>query len=301
MVRTRIWVLNFDAEDELARPGGHTSTAAVRARFRGLRERVGALLGPDDIALDEGAPAQIGEGIEGIAWCPTPGALRALRQAGAVVPIAPSVEVLRAVNHRRFCARLGQRLPGAFYVDSLDHLDDVLGGPSPTGQWVLKRPFGFAGRGRRVVTPAEVAREGPARAWALSSFRASEGLEVEPWVERLGDFGLHGHIAMGGEVRLGEPTRQACDSRGAWRSSVRAERGALEEAERAALFEEAALTAAALREAGYFGPFGIDAFRWRDASGAARWNPRCEINARYSMGWAVGMGAVRPDLDPSTA
>jgi hypothetical protein len=26
---------------------------------------------------------------------------------------------------------------------------------------------------------------------------------------------------------------------------------------------------------------------------------RCEINARYSMGWAIGMGEMRPDLDPS--
>ena len=26
-------------------------------------------------------------------------------------------------------------------------------------------------------------------------------------------------------------------------------------------------------------------------------NPRSEINARYSMGWGVGMGDCRPDLD----
>jgi hypothetical protein len=38
-----------------------------------------------------------------------------------------------------------------------------------------------------------------------------------------------------------------------------------------------------LRDAGYFGPFGIDAYRWRD--GATQYfNPRSEINARYSMG-----------------
>jgi hypothetical protein len=56
--------------------------------------------------------------------------------------------------------------------------------------------------------------------------------------------------------------------------------------------------AQALLEAGYFGPFGIDAFRWVDRAGVERFNPRCEINARYSMGWAVGMGSRRPDLDP---
>jgi hypothetical protein len=50
--------------------------------------------------------------------------------------------------------------------------------------------------------------------------------------------------------------------------------------------------------AGYYGPFGIDAFRWRDQNGKQQWNPRCEINARYSMGWSIGMGQSRPDLEP---
>ena len=47
---------------------------------------------------------------------------------------------------------------------------------------------------------------------------------------------------------------------------------------------------------GYFGPFGIDGFRYRDTDGHLRFNPRSEINARYSMGWAVGMRDKRPDL-----
>ena len=52
---------------------------------------------------------------------------------------------------------------------------------------------------------------------------------------------------------------------------------------------------AALREAGYFGPFGIDAFRWLDVNGARRWNPRGEINARYSMGFSIGFEAIPAD------
>jgi hypothetical protein len=39
----------------------------------------------------------------------------------------------------------------------------------------------------------------------------------------------------------------------------------------------------ALREAGYRGPFGIDAFRWRDAAGAVHLHPLCEINARLTF------------------
>jgi hypothetical protein len=55
--------------------------------------------------------------------------------------------------------------------------------------------------------------------------------------------------------------------------------------------------AEALIRAGYFGPFGIDGYRWKDEHGTLRFNPRTDINARYSMGWAVGMGSRRPDLE----
>ena len=51
--------------------------------------------------------------------------------------------------------------------------------------------------------------------------------------------------------------------------------------------------AGALHAAGYFGPFGIDAYRYADAHGRTRWNPCGELNARYTMGYALGM-ADRP-------
>jgi hypothetical protein len=54
-------------------------------------------------------------------------------------------------------------------------------------------------------------------------------------------------------------------------------------------------TAEGLRGAGYFGPFGVDGYVWDD-DGARRVQPRSDVNARYSMGWAVGMGEARPDL-----
>jgi hypothetical protein len=79
--------------------------------------------------------------------------------------------------------------------------------------------------------------------------------------------------------------------------SERALEGDLAPAERAALFSAAEEAAGALAAAGYFGPFGVDAFRYHDEEGTARFCARCEINARYSMGWAVGMGLRRPDLE----
>jgi hypothetical protein len=46
----------------------------------------------------------------------------------------------------------------------------------------------------------------------------------------------------------------------------------------------------ALFAAAYFGPFGVDGFVYRDHDGGLRLQPRSEINARYSMGFAIGFG-----------
>jgi len=44
------------------------------------------------------------------------------------------------------------------------------------------------------------------------------------------------------------------------------------------------LLEAELRQAGYFGPVGIDAFVYRDAQGHCRLKPIVEINPRHTMG-----------------
>jgi hypothetical protein len=300
--RTSAWFLNFDADEELASPAGYTPRRAVIERFAGLAEEVRGLLRPGDVVVPEAAAQggfRVGGDVVGRAFCPTPRALKALAKVGAIATPAPPIEVLRAVNHRSFSARLGQTLPGARFVRSIEELEEVIAGPSPTGKFLAKRPFGFAGRGRRVVQAIREGRralaEDPARSFLEASLRAGEGLQVEPLVERAGDFGLHGFVARSGKVSFGAVTRQICDATGAWKGSERA--GDLSEEELRALEAEAEMAAQALRAAGYFGPFGIDAFRWIDESGRARWNPRCEINARYSMGWPVGMGELRPDLE----
>jgi hypothetical protein len=298
--RTSAWFLNFDADEELASPAGYTPRRAVIERFAGLAEEVRGLLRPGDVVVPEAAGSfRVGDSVVGRAFCPTPRALKALAKVGAIAMPAPPIEVLRAVNHRSFSAKLGQTLPGARFVRSIEELEEVIAGPSPTGKFLAKRPFGFAGRGRRVVQAIREGRralaEDPARSFLEASLRAGEGLQVEPLVERAGDFGQHGFVARSGKVSFGAVTRQICDATGAWRGSERA--GDLGEEELRALEAEAEIAALALRAAGYFGPFGIDAFRWIDEHGRARWNPRCEINARYSMGWPVGMGELRPDLE----
>ena len=312
MVRASAWLLNFDADDELARlrpveaagvprraapHSGYTLSTAMLQRSLALVHRVRALLRPGDLVIAEAQETPSCAGFTGRAWCPTPRALRALARSGADLPKSPPPAVLRAVNHRRFSASLGQTLPGARFALTLEEAMATLASPSPTGTWLLKRPFGFAGRGRLKVTPDRPGDLRHAQPWIQASLRAREGLQVEPLVDRVADFGLHGFVHPDGRVVFGHPTRQECDEAGAWLGSARAEDSDLPTPERDALFEQAHLAAAALHVAGYFGPFGVDAFRWRDPVGHLRWNARGEINARYSMGWAIGMGDVRPDLE----
>lgn len=273
---------------------GYTPSPAVTARFPALTDRVRALLGPGDVVLGVDVDALPAGTFEGRAWCPTPRALRLLERAGARVPEAPPLDVLRRVNHRAFSAALGQSLPGARFVTRMDEAEEALSAPSCTGTWLLKRAFGFAGRGVRRVRPGPLSQAD--RAWVRASLAPGLGLSVEPLVQRLLDLGQHGFVARDGGLTLGEVTVQQVDASGTWRGSARADEGAFTRDEREALHRALVESGEALREAGYFGPFGVDAFRWLDPDGQTRFEPRCEINARYSMGWAMGMGDRRPDL-----
>ena len=117
----------------------------------------------------------------------------------------------------------------------------------------------------------------------------AEGVQVEPWVSIELDCALHGYLTEDGQCSWGVPTIQRVDATGAWQSSAVAH-SELTGPEAEALKREGARVALALHAASYFGPFGIDAFRWRSAEGKIGFQPRSEINARYSMGWATGMG-----------
>lgn len=279
---TFAWLLNLDAEEELERPGAHTPSARVRARIDALRVHLEPLL-HGGVVVAEGARA---DGRSGRAWCPTPSALTRLGRAGASVPRAPSVEVLRRVNHRRFSFELGDNLPGSRFVTTLT---EVLERDTKVTS-LVKLPFGFAGRGRITVPPGPMTAELEAR--VVRALAGGEGAQLEPLVTRREDFAMHGFLDEAERLTLGSLTCQRIDARGAWHGTSPAIDAGVE----ASLREELGRVSDALVAAGYFGPFGIDAFTWEGPDGAVHLHPRSEINARYSMGWAIGMGDARPDL-----
>lgn len=278
---TRIaWWLNLDAARELEDPRSYGRPTMLNARLTAMAPRMRTLLTARDIVLDG-----LGSAVDAelaLAFCPTPSALTVLARLGCHTLASPTAEALRRVSCRSFAALLGQTLPGACYVRAMEELEAHLHGAPPSTTWLLKRDFGFAGRERRLVHGAQL--DVPTQGFARRSFARGQGLQVEPLVTREGDFAQHGYLLAQGELLLGPVMAQECDERGVWQGSRLAAPDELGAAERAALARSVEETAAALSEAGYFGPFGVDAFRYRSVAGHA-FQPRCEVNTRFSMGY----------------
>ncbi len=293
----RAWVLNLDAEHELEVGKRYAPTrhlAALVARER--RKLVGPLVRPGDVlvteeALAAGDPAlERARGLPGVAWSPTPRALALLRRVGAEPLAAPATEVLRRVNARPFTVDVRAPLSeGAFakvVATTEPELLALVARPAPLG-WLVRRTFGAAGRGRRrLYAGAPTAEE---LAWIRASLRRGP-LVIDPWVDVTVEYTRSGYVSASGAVTISEPCRQDVAASGAWLRTARADLDAATRADDAALERAAAAAGEALARAGYFGAFGIDAFRYRAEPGAPeRLNPLSEINARLTMDWPTAL------------
>jgi len=279
------WVLNLDADFELASPGPWEPPAALAELLGKISKHAERLLEHGDLLVTEGV--HVPAGTMGRAWCPTPNAITLLEAAGAIPEEAPAVSVLREVNDRAFSAAMGQTLPGAAFVVDLAGVRKVL--RRRRVPWLLKRAFGAAGRGQRRVGPGPLTASDVA--WVEASLRQG-GLQIEPRVEIDCEFVVHGLLRRDGSVEIHEPLVQECDEGGAWVACRPAVEGEISASEAAHLDQSAFLVAGALRKAAYFGPFGVDAYRWVQGSGEVALNPRSEVNARYTMGWGLFLGRV---------
>jgi hypothetical protein len=275
------WVLNLDAELELAR--GRPGYVPQRKLLAQLAEHGSGsrrLLGPTDVLLEDGAKIPAA-GLTGRAWCPTPMALAKLRAFGVTPEPCPDASVLRRVNHRLFAHELGGGLPGQAYVRSREQLIRELAGY--TERWLLKRPLSFAGRGQlRVIGPLSDKQW----TWVDASFER-DGLLLEPLVQPTFELSLHGFVWRDARYRLGRICVQAVSERGAFQGVRLAQPSELSGVETDALHERADSAARALASAGYFGPFGIDGYRYARSDRQA-FCALGELNARYTLGFATG-------------
>jgi hypothetical protein len=292
------WVLNLDADLELAAAQPYTPRRTVREAMQPFVALLAAsLLGEGDVLVDESSAPLSARGLTGRAFCPSPRALAILRRAGAEPEPHPSLDVLRRVNSRAFASSLGTTLPGAAFVTELEVARAKLESAPPVGDgWRLKRNFGMTGRGQRVVA---VGGTSDADLAFLRAGFEEGGVQIEPNVVLGTEYAMHGMLSADGASRLGALVKQRCDERGAWISTEAVAAPSAHEVVLASkLTAEAERVASALAGGGYFGPFGIDAYTYRGASADFDIQVRSEINARYSMGFAIGFaGAAARNSD----
>lgn len=284
MSRTpRAWVLNLEADDERGRPKGWTPPRKLLEKIDAQRAHLArTLLREGDVVIERDERRVLGPGWIGEAWSPTARARATLKRAGVRAGTMADEGVLDFVCSRRFAQSLLAATPREVMIEAPLALAALPEGPSR-----ISLAHTCAGRGHAFASSRE---ECAAIARALLS--KHQAIFVAERVTVLEDFAMHGYVGRDGALVLGEPTQQRTDPRtGAWRESALAT--ALRADESATLARYAADAGEALARAGYVGPFGIDAFRYRDGHDREGFCGRCELNARYTMGWAIGMHALR--------
>ena len=284
MTRRFAWVLNLDVELELLRgKRGYVAPRKLTEQLASHGQSARRLLGPSDVLVEQAGSltASEREDLRGRCWCPSPLALEQLRRAGVEPEPHPSAEVLRRVNHRAFSHQLGGGLPEQRYVHSARELSALLA--SHPRRWLLKRPLTFAGRGQlRTLGPLTQKQT----EWIAASF-THDGLLVEPLVEPTLELSLHGFVWPDGRSELGRICVQQVSERGHFQGIRLAQAGELLDQEAESLLERGHAAATALHGASYFGPFGIDGYRYM-LEGLTGFCALGELNARYTLGFVTG-------------
>lgn len=287
------WILNLDVEDELA-TARYQRPRAVAGRIRGLAPLLTGLTSGAATIVDEGDARAYAQrpprpGVWARAWSCTPWACARMRQAELALPEwVPTPDVLAAVLHRRFAVTEQLGWEASRWLVDRAELDALLR-DVPVGEaWRLKRARGYAGRGQRVVRAPELTAD-DAR-WVDASLRDDGGLLAEPELELEATLALHGYVSPTGQHSFGTPTTQQVDARGAWRRTTPV---VLDRGLASRLLARAHTAADALHARGYAGAWGMDALvgRWRTERVEVLLG---ELNARYTMGWSVGIGPWRP-------
>jgi hypothetical protein len=194
----------------------------------------------------------------------------------------PSPAVVVAVHHRAFCLQvaeeLGCALPGSGIVESMAQLERILSGRGAPSAWIVKAPLSAAGRHRHVGSSVDDLK---ARRTVERLFERHGSLLFEPWMNRVADFGVSALLSAT-ELRIVGVHGQQVDARGRF-LGIDLEPD-LSPTNRARLLATTAAVAAALRRAGYAGPFGIDAWSYQQEDGSTALHPLGEINARMTFG-----------------
>ncbi|HEY6724398.1 MAG TPA: hypothetical protein VI197_10205 [Polyangiaceae bacterium] len=276
------WFLNLDAEVELGLLHGYTAGHRTQDQVARHLAACAALTLGDPIYGRDVVERQ----LPVFCWCPTPSAIGTLDGAGLRATRGPDLGVLRRANDRAWTVAFADPAIGRRFVTAADDWRRLLLDQRPaTGAWRLKRRFGFAGRGQRRLRAAPSADD---LNWIAASLRQG-GLLCEAELPVFEEFSIHGYVDPG-ELLLGSPVSFSTDAFGAPAGHAAPALGCGDLA--LVLADAATRVASHLVGLGYFGPFGVDAFRWRSKQGLLL-NPVSDVNARFTLAWSTGMGQLR--------
>ena len=301
----RIFLGNFEFEHELAQP-----TRAFASRQTAERDWIWVgMASPEDVVLVSRIPdaadladwRRIGihppkfcDQLEDLpsaqkCWLVPWGAsepVRKLATAKEWTTTLPPLEIVRELNRRSFRARLEIDLqiglPRMAVVDSIDDLMDWVASRHPESDgWILKAEFGMAGR--EAIRGAGLQLSDNQRNWALRRLADVGPIVCEPFVPSVSEAGIQWEIPETGDPVLVGIAPLLIGPGGVYRGS-RFGLSAQEEAEWYPAVEVGRKIANQIQELGYYGPLGIDAMRYRDATGTIQLRPLQDLNARYTMG-----------------
>ncbi len=222
-------------------------------------------------------------------WGWTPTVLAVGARAGAKLS-PPPLDVVGRVNSKAYSHALERELgiadARARLVASEGELAAQLAQACPRADdlWVVKHPYGVAGReralGRGPVAPPAAA------AWCRRRFAAGDALLFEPWRPAVREYGVCGLIDAAGAATLLGVSRPVMNGAGTLIGYELTPAPAPE-----IVWRVGAQVGARLAAAGYRGPWGCDALEH-----AGGWRPLLEINARWTVGFlALAVAARLPE------
>ena len=310
---TRYILANFDCETEYAGTGGQPLPSHVKALVDSMAARL-SLLGGEHCQVVSGDAVNslaLNADDSFLAWAETESvtALRNSLPQNTSEEFSTNAEegysehfkerlwatigdakAAKAANDKRWAAEFreakGWSLPGSCQIKTIEDLRQQIQPFKPPAKWVVKAPFGTAGRERVRRIGSLLSTDIATRIERLLTRHKT--LLFEPWVDRIIDFGTVGLITPSETLFL--PThKQIVDATGVCRAIETHWQGGRE----AQLDQANRQIADALRRSGYIGPFGIDGFAYRDERGRKRILPLSEINARLTFGHVAYAKAER--------
>lgn len=319
----RLIVPNLTFEDDLAGRRGNVSIHAQRALrelgpLMGLVAEEGDTVAvpeiprPEDLpeslhhvhfrTLTDGMDQQLATATSILPWGWTDPLRKMAADFGYDSANVPSSAAVYEVNSRRFNARFDviateSKADGCFDIgtfgmlcDSLDAWQDGVRKLQAMGfdRWVTKAQISHAGRNRLLGSGIELNDQ--QRGWLTKQLLQAGVVYLEPWVQVLDECGLQFEIAPPQSGSAGPPRVEFIgiaqlinDSVGRYRGSLIATDDRLQDSWRAAIEHGLAVCQAA-GVVGYWGPLGIDAFRFAMPNSGVALRLSNDINARFTMG-----------------